>query len=334
MGRNWRRIVDGAQHQADIGQVITLDAGGNVYVGGQLGFGCPGGQCDNRFAIVSYTPTGAQRFFGNVTYGGPALLAQVFSIVVLSDGSSALYGTYVGQGPFFAKFSATGVYEWRHNYITLVANEGTKMIRDRITGNFVIAGKRHKSGTLVDEAFVGVIKPDRTHERIWSYSSDIGFTPAKDLVQASDGNLIVIGDTSDDGASSMMFAAKMTSTGRQIGLDRYVTPGKMSNFAVAAAVDAADNAYVIGYTVNAQGGTEWVTIKYPSPPKIEKKPNGAMHLEFRTTPGQQYSLEASTNFLNWVSLVTTTADANGLVQFDDTNAPTIPHRFYRGSYFP
>ena len=131
-----------------------------------------------------------------------------------------------------------------------------------------------------------------------------------------------------------MFTAKLTLTGQQIGLDRYVSPGKVSNFAVAAAVDASDNIYATGYTVNAQGGTEWVTVKYPAPPKIEKKASGAMHLEFRTMPGQQYSLEASTNFLNWVNLVTSTADANGIVQFDDTNAPTIPYRFYRGSYFP
>jgi hypothetical protein len=77
-----------------------------------------------------------------------------------------------------------------------------------------------------------------------------------------------------------------------------------------------------------------VTIKYSAAPKIEKKPSGAMHLEFHTLPGRQYSIEATTNFLNWENLITANADADGLVQYDDTNAPTIPYRFYRGSYFP
>ena len=131
-----------------------------------------------------------------------------------------------------------------------------------------------------------------------------------------------------------MFVAELTSAGRQIGLDRYVSPGRVSNVAVAVAVDAADNAYVTGYTLNAQGGAEWVTIKYPAVPKIEKNATGAMHLEFYTAPGQQYVLEATTNFFDWQSLITNTADANGVVQFDDAAATTIPYRFYRGRTTP
>jgi len=74
--------------------------------------------------------------------------------------------------------------------------------------------------------------------------------------------------------------------------------------------------------------------KYSAAPKIEKKPNGTMHLEFQTNPGQQYVIEATTNFFNWQGLITNTADANGLFQFDDTSAPTIPYRFYRGNSAP
>jgi len=47
--------------------------------------------------------------------------------------------------------------------------------------------------------------------------------------------------------------------------------------------------------------------------------------------GQQYSIEATTNFFNWQGLITNTADANGLFQFDDTNAPSISFRFYRSN---
>jgi hypothetical protein len=127
-----------------------------------------------------------------------------------------------------------------------------------------------------------------------------------------------------------MFAAKLTPAAQQLWIDRYITPGKVSNYAVRVVVDQADNAYVIGYTDNAEGGSEWVTMKYPASPKIEKKPSGAIHLEFHTSPGEQYAIEATSDFFNWQSLITNTADANGLIQFDDTNAPTIPYRFYRG----
>jgi hypothetical protein len=59
-----------------------------------------------------------------------------------------------------------------------------------------------------------------------------------------------------------------------------------------------------------------------------------MHVQFHTNPGQRYSIEASSDFLNWQGVMTNNADANGLIQFDDTNAPAIPFRFYRGNSAP
>src|SRR6185436_14626815 len=86
------------------------------------------------------------------------------------------------------------------------------------------------------------------------------------------------------------------------------------------------------YSTN--GGSEFVTIKYSAAPKMEKKPNGGMHLQFHTSPAQSYAIEATSDFFNWTSLITNTADANGLIQFDDEQAPAIPYRFYRGNSSP
>jgi hypothetical protein len=131
-----------------------------------------------------------------------------------------------------------------------------------------------------------------------------------------------------------MFFGKLTPSGQQLGFDRYNSLNAGSNFGTALAIDTNDNVYVTGYVLNTQGGSEFVTIKYSAAPKIQKQANGAMHLEFHTSPGQPYSLEATSDFFNWQSLITNTADANGLIQFDDTNAPSIPYRFYRGNSSP
>jgi hypothetical protein len=38
--------------------------------------------------------------------------------------------------------------------------------------------------------------------------------------------------------------------------------------------------------------------------------------------------QSSEDLLNWLYLGSVLADTNGLIQFDDTNAPACPSRFY------
>jgi hypothetical protein len=99
---------------------------------------------------------------------------QVGSIVILDDGSPAVYGT--GEGAIFAKFSPTGAFEWRHTHFELFADVGTKMVRDRISGNYIIAGRCLPAGKGAGDAFVGGIQQSDEG------SSACGRTPAFKLV--------------------------------------------------------------------------------------------------------------------------------------------------------
>jgi hypothetical protein len=325
----WRRSFGEEVNAIDVGQVITLDTDGNVFVGGQIGFDC----CNQRFGVVSYNTNGTQRVVAIAPRGQPARRVEVRSLVIQPDGSFAVYGAYENDSPVFDKFSATGTFEWAQNALTMSATVATKMIRDRVTGSFLAAGlgSRAEGGNV---AFVGAMTADRTYHRIWEGSSvSTGPTTANDLAQDSHGNIYVAG-VENKFTSQPLFLAKLKNSGEQIGLDVYSHPNTVNTFSTTIIVDTNDNVYVTGYAVDNVGGSEWVTIKYSGDPKIEKKPSGAIHLEFHTLPGRQYSIEATTNFLNWDNLITANADANGIVQYDDTNAPTIPYRFYRGSYFP
>jgi hypothetical protein len=68
-------------------------------------------------------------------------------------------------------------------------------------------------------------------------------------------------------------------------------------------------------------------IKY-SPITLQRKPDGTVLLETQGFPGESFDIEASIDLLNWLDLGTVLADTNGLMQFDDTNAPNFPSRFY------
>ena len=73
-----------------------------------------------------------------------------------------------------------------------------------------------------------------------------------------------------------------------------------------------------------------MTIKYvPTTATIQREPSGAMLLQVPGAPGQTNVLKASTNLQSWADLGLVTADTNGIFQFEDTNAPLFPSRFYR-----
>jgi hypothetical protein len=184
---------------------------------------------------------------------------------------------------------------------------------------------------VLGKAVLTEFDPVTTDAReIWSYTGPNTSTVGNDLAGDSENNIYVTGFSYNDASTTAMFVAKVALSGMQRGVDRYNSPNAISNYGTALAIDSHDNVYVTGYVLNTQGGSEFVTIKYSAAPKIEKKPSGAMHLEFHTSPGQQYSIEGTSDFFNWQSLITNTADANGILQFDDPDAPSIPYRFYRG----
>jgi hypothetical protein len=63
--------------------------------------------------------------------------------------------------------------------------------------------------------------------------------------------------------------------------------------------------------------------------------NGTMQLSLAGTPGQNYSVQATTNLdapISWLTLGTNLSDSNGLFQFTDTNSTTnFKARFYRST---
>jgi streptogramin lyase len=120
---------------------------------------------------------------------------------------------------------------------------------------------------------------------------------------------------------------KYDPNGNQVWLQRYTSPSGGNAAGNAIAVDNNGNVYVAGYDTTAQGGTEIVTIKY-SPVTLQRQPNGTVLLQAQGSPGEAFEIEASTNLLDWLDLGTVQADTNGRVQFDDTNAPAFPARFY------
>jgi hypothetical protein len=62
-------------------------------------------------------------------------------------------------------------------------------------------------------------------------------------------------------------------------------------------------------------------------------PQMAAHLQVVGLPNMRFTIQASTNFVNWVPVLTTNS-ATGIYDFIDQASPNIPHRFYRALMLP
>jgi hypothetical protein len=56
---------------------------------------------------------------------------------------------------------------------------------------------------------------------------------------------------------------------------------------------------------------------------------GKVSLHFIAFPGDRYVIQASTNMVDWVTLGTVTANADGVIDFEDLGSIAYPTRFYR-----
>lgn len=75
--------------------------------------------------------------------------------------------------------------------------------------------------------------------------------------------------------------------------------------------------------VTVRLGKATSTFNYISPPS-----NGRVDLRGYGIPARSYDVQVSTNLLNWETLDTVTAAANGVILYTDTNATSSP-RYYR-----
>jgi hypothetical protein len=200
------------------------------------------------------------------------------------------------------------------------------------SGNVFVTGQNcYFAANLAYATFAyGTYKANTSGSWLWtnSYPSvPVQPSVASSIAVDSANSVYVTGYSPATNTSNDIVTIKYDNNGNQIWLQRYASPGKGNAAGNAIAVDNNGNVYVTGYDTTAAGGTEIVTIKY-SPVTLQRRSDGTVILQAQGSPGESFDIEASENLLNWLDLGIATADTNGLMQFDDTNAPNYPARFY------
>ena len=63
-------------------------------------------------------------------------------------------------------------------------------------------------------------------------------------------------------------------------------------------------------------------------------PQGAIHVQLIGRPDLHFSIQASTNLMNWTSLVTATNPPTGVFDYIDNDSVSMARRYYRALLLP
>lgn len=155
------------------------------------------------------------------------------------------------------------------------------------------------------------------HVRIWRINQNPFIVPTTKIVDTVTGtNGTVIWNWDLQGGGSLGFLRN-----DPIRLIKYDRVGYGSNAYYFGGIDLHEVRILHGHTLV----TNIITIDRPQL-KLSTPAKGIIRVT-NTIPGRTFQIQATTNFVNWVSLVTNTPTTQAVFWF--TNTTTLPRRFYR-----
>jgi hypothetical protein len=332
-GSNLWSVTYSSPYGPGLGQQVLCAPDSSVYVAGSYTYLCDEGFCYLEMLVVKYDSA------GNQIWAATPFQADVFAVNVAAaalDSSGSFY-IVVDYGSGFAKFvtskySSDGMLRWSSSPTTYNGSQTHGLMLDQ-RQDVVLTGQvnyAYNASLGTFSYYYGTFELSTNGATLWSrYFPDPPFSSsvAKAIAIDLGNNVYVTGCSPGTNTKNNIATIKYDLVGTQIWLQRYSSPGNGNAAGNAIAVDNNGNVYVAGYDTTMAGGTEMVLIKY-SPVTLQRKPDGTVLLETQGSPGESFDIEASADLLNWLDLGTVLADINGLMQFDDTNAPQYNARFY------
>jgi hypothetical protein len=309
------------------GQQVIIVPDGSIYVAGFSTFICQEDMCYSEMVVAKYDGNGDQLWTIVFMYGDVDS-TQVVGIAADDESNLYIAANFQPIGPVYGlfKYASNGELLWETAPYVNFQSASKGLCLDS-SDSVEMTGK---AGYNSPAFSYGTFKVDSSGSFVWT--NDYPQNPSESSVASAiavdlSNNSYVTGFSPGSNSRNDIVTIKYDPNGNQMWLQRYNGPGNGNGAGNAIDVDKNGNVYVAGYDTTVAGGTEMVLIKY-SPVLIQRQPNGTVLLQTEGSPGESFEIQASEDLLNWLDLGSVLADTNGLMQFDDTNAPNYPARFY------
>lgn len=260
--QQWVRTYTGPANGFDIGNAITVDAGGNAIVAGQsVGIGTSA-----DLIVQKYNTNGDLQW--TRIYNGPAnAFDTARAVAVDSAGNIYAAGGSVdnttAQDFLTVKYAADGTLLWArtHNGPDNLDDGATAIALDAAGNAYATGFSSH--GVNDNDALTIKYAADGTQQWFQRFSgadnkNDIGYAIAVDGA----GNVLIAGTSLLNASGANTLAIKYGPNGTQQWIQTYNGPGNGDDEARSIAVDAAGNAYIVGYSTGTTTSRDYITIKY------------------------------------------------------------------------
>jgi 3-isopropylmalate dehydratase small subunit len=260
----WIKRYNGSGNYDDIARAIAVDTAGNVYV---TGSSYESGTYYD-YTTVAYDNSGNELWIKK--YDGPGNLTDfVRAMAVDAEGNVYVTGKSTGVGTSYDY--ATVAYDSSGNELWVKRYNGPGNSYDIAyaiavdsEGNICVTGDSYGIGTSYDYATVAY---DSSGNEFWvarydgpGNSYDIAYAIAVD----SEGNVYVTGSSYGIETSYDYATVAYDSSGNELWVNSYNSPGNYDDYAYAIAVDTERNVYVTGDSYGIETSYDYATVAYDS----------------------------------------------------------------------
>jgi len=262
----WAARYDGPASDTDEAAAVAVDASGNAIVTGGS-YNPMGSSWD--YATIKYAPDGTELWVAlyNAPYGSAD---EANDVAVDSSGNVYVTGQSYGSGTNLDY--ATVAYDPDGNELWTARYNGPDGLTDRAkavaldpsSGNVYVTGESRGSSTLDDMATVAY---DSDGNELWSRrrngagnGEDEGTAVAVDGL----GRVIASGFLTNAGSETDGFVIAYDASGNELWTRLYDGPNGLGDYFEDVAADATGNVFVAGFSQDAVGGEDYLTVAYDS----------------------------------------------------------------------